>query len=275
MDPSRIFQLIQIIKRLGNNDMANFKFASNFGLTPKTKEIINEILVKDQANIQELLDEIPESEIFILLKYLELCKEKEAKKLEQQSKCSFSLIKEIIDLSKISQNLLAEQFAKYPEIAQIFAQNLSAEDYKSLKTATFIERKDSYDVRSDLSKDIPEDIKKGTIEESKVEINFDAKNKFEFPDLEKTNNHQSPEKAPISKKIGGEFITMPAKQKSKKIAGGEIPGAWGKTHNPYGYKSVESADSVNIKKKMEEDFPTLATQIDNKGIYFPKFTKFF
>lgn len=85
MDPSRIFQLIQIIRRLGTYDLSSFKFAMNFGLTPHTKDLlINEILIKDPANTQEVLDKVEENEIFILLKYLETCKHKEEKKLENR-----------------------------------------------------------------------------------------------------------------------------------------------------------------------------------------------
>lgn len=76
MDSPRVFQLIQIVKRLSNADMASFKFAINFGLSPKTKEIINDLLLHDKGLIQQKLNTISEQEIFILLKYLQLCKNK-------------------------------------------------------------------------------------------------------------------------------------------------------------------------------------------------------
>ena len=85
MDTHRILQLIQIIKRLSISDMASLKFAINFGLNPKTKEIINDVLLHDKNAVQEKLDHIPEQEIFILLKYLELCKVKLAKNIENIS----------------------------------------------------------------------------------------------------------------------------------------------------------------------------------------------
>mmetsp|Transcript_11382 Transcript_11382/g.9788 ORF Transcript_11382/g.9788 Transcript_11382/m.9788 type:complete len:207 (+) Transcript_11382:79-699(+) len=52
MDESRIFQLIQIIRRLGNADMAGFKFAINFGLQPHVKQIIHDLLIGDKDLIQ-------------------------------------------------------------------------------------------------------------------------------------------------------------------------------------------------------------------------------
>ena len=85
MDTQRILQLIQIIKRLSNADMASFKFAINFGLNPKTKEAINDILLHNKEQIQSKLDQISEQEIFILLKYLELCKFKLSKQIENIS----------------------------------------------------------------------------------------------------------------------------------------------------------------------------------------------
>lgn len=45
MDESRIFQLVQIIRRLSNADMAAFKFAINFGLQPHVKQIIHDLLI--------------------------------------------------------------------------------------------------------------------------------------------------------------------------------------------------------------------------------------
>lgn len=81
-DASRIFQLIQIIKRLSNADMASFKFAINFGVNTATKDIINDVLLSPKAVVQEKLEGIVEEEIFILFKYLELCKFKEAKVIE-------------------------------------------------------------------------------------------------------------------------------------------------------------------------------------------------
>ncbi len=138
-----------------------------------------------------------------------------------------------------------------------------------MKQATFIERKGSYDVKADLSKDIPETHKKTNVEESKVDINFDAKNKFEFPDLEKTHKQPSPERATISKKVNNEFVAFPPKHKSKKMVDEAGMGAWNKTHNPYSYKSLEGGDGVNIKKKIEEDFPTLANpKTDTRTISF-------
>ena len=85
MDLHRVFQLIQIIKRLSNVDTASFKFAINFGLTPKTKETITELLLHDKNRIGKSLEAIPEQELFILLKYLDLCKKKLSKTLENTS----------------------------------------------------------------------------------------------------------------------------------------------------------------------------------------------
>ncbi len=89
MDTHRILQLIQIIKRLPNTDMASFKFAINFGLNPKSKEAINEVLLHDKAHLQDKLDKISELEIFILFKYLELCKVKLSKAIENLSKFNY------------------------------------------------------------------------------------------------------------------------------------------------------------------------------------------
>ena len=90
--------------------------------------------------------------------------------------------------------------------------------------------------------------KKQAVEE--VKIDFDIKNKYEFPDFAQTTIETTP------------TIFIPPKVKSKKIQGDE--NLWEKRANPYAYKASEGPD-VNIKKKIEEDFPTLSGQIRNKA----------
>jgi len=239
MDTHRILQLIQIIKRLSIADMASFKFAINFGLNPKTKEIINDLLLHDKKLVQDKLSQIPEQEIFILLKYIELCKVKLAKNIEN------------ISLSKLSKNLLESVFALHPDIQALFEKQLGKEGFKNLVEKKFVEIEEkpftSRSVWDRLGKKNVEERK----EEAKVE-SFDAKNKFEFPNI-KDNNR----------------IPLPPTQKSKKIIGAND--GWEKTQNPYSVKSTFVNRDAELKKKVEEDFPTLAPGAKNQGIFLKKY----
>jgi len=244
MDTHRILQLIQIIKRLSIADMASFKFAINFGLNPKTKEIINDMLLHDKAQIQQKLDQISEQEIFILLKYIELCKVKLAKNIEN------------ISLSKLSKNLLESVFALHPDIQTLFEKQLGKEEYKKLVEKKFVEFEEK-PMASRSMWDRPN--KKGVEErkeESKESKTFDAQNKFEFPNIKENK------------------IALPPQHKTKKILATNDDG-WGKTTNPYSVKSTYVNRDAELKKKAEEDFPGLApaNKSQDQAAYWDKLTK--
>lgn len=255
MDPSRVFQLIQIIKRLGNQDMASFKFAMNFGLTQKTKDtLIHQVILNDPSQADEHFSQVDETEIFILLKYLEICRDKLSNKLEAQN------------LNMISKNLLDETFKNYKDVAEKFSTKVSKEDLKELKKANYVERKGSYELSSNNILD--RELNKNTrekVEEQKVgDVKVDAKDKFEFPDLEKIKAQALEAEARI--------LPLPSKTKSQKLKDhSDGRGGWNK-QNPYLYKpAIDGAgEAANIRKKIEEDFPTLmpaASQSQTGGFW--------
>lgn len=251
MDPPRVFQLIQIVKRLSNADMASFKFAINFGLSPKTKETINDLLLHDKGLIQQKLNTISEQEIFILLKYLQLCKHKLEKIIDN------------IGFSKISKNLLEEIFAMSPDIKTLFEKKLGKEEFKKLTEKEYIDLDPKPLVDNSTMPKLPTSRYEERKEESKIEAgsNFDAKNKFEFPDLKKN----------IS---GQDTLPLPPQQKKKKI-GGEPGTGWEKRENPYGYGNQKRATETELKKQIEQDFPTLVseTKAGGQANYWNKLNK--
>lgn len=76
MDKSRIFQLIEIIRRVKTNEMARFKFLTNFGISLKNYEILTkDLLFKSMKEIPEIFSTFHNDEILPLYLYLLLCSE--------------------------------------------------------------------------------------------------------------------------------------------------------------------------------------------------------
>lgn len=74
MEKSRIFQMIEIIRRVKTLEMAKFKFLINFGITLKNFELLTkDILMKNISEIPEILSGFSNDEILPLYLYLILC----------------------------------------------------------------------------------------------------------------------------------------------------------------------------------------------------------
>lgn len=76
MDPARIFQMMQIIRRVENTGMANFKFTTNFGIMVETKDKLTSSLTEPVESFTKHVAAISDFEIIILYKYLELVLDK-------------------------------------------------------------------------------------------------------------------------------------------------------------------------------------------------------
>lgn len=74
MEKSRIFQMIEIIRRVKTLEMAKFKFLINFGISLKNFELLTkDILMKNISEIPEILSGFSNDEIIPLYLYLILC----------------------------------------------------------------------------------------------------------------------------------------------------------------------------------------------------------
>ena len=76
MDPARIFQLNKIVARLSNHDMAQFKFAKQFGLTGDTHQILINLFTQDKKLVQDILSKLPEEELMIAYIFTKMCQDR-------------------------------------------------------------------------------------------------------------------------------------------------------------------------------------------------------
>lgn len=76
LDPARIFQLMQILRRVENSGTANLKFSTNFGVTVETKDKLTHCLTEPAENFQKAVAGVSDFEIIIIYKYLELVLDK-------------------------------------------------------------------------------------------------------------------------------------------------------------------------------------------------------
>jgi hypothetical protein len=74
MDKSRIFQLIEIIRRVKTNEMVKFKFLTNFGVSLKNFDAITKkILFVNLEEIPAILETFPNEDLLPLFLYLTFC----------------------------------------------------------------------------------------------------------------------------------------------------------------------------------------------------------
>ena len=74
MDKSRIFQLIEIIRRVKTVEMPKFKFLTNFGVSLKNFELLTKkILFESLGDIPAFFDTFPNEELLPLYLYLTFC----------------------------------------------------------------------------------------------------------------------------------------------------------------------------------------------------------
>ena len=134
MDKSRIFQLIEIIRRVKTVEMAKFKFLTNFGVSLKNIEVLTKkILTVGLEEIPLILDEFPNEELLPLYLYLTFCSEILAgKKIHKGYNFSYILYKLVdfnifsifyeifhyIEKNQISSNILKEFIKKNQEELQ-------------------------------------------------------------------------------------------------------------------------------------------------------------
>jgi len=150
--------------------------------------------------------------------------------------------------------LLESIFVSNPDIHQLFEKELGKEGFKKLTEKKYVELEarpgqtssawDSLSSKRDFEEKKVEQQWKG----KNSEKNFDAQNKFEFPGLERS----------IS---GKDTIPLPPENIKKKKIGTDQPGpgtGWQKSALPYGSKTANLKNDVELKKKVEDDFPTIA-----------------
>lgn len=142
-------------------------------------------------------------------------------------------------------------FDVHPEIKTIFERKLGKEEFNKLNERKFVDMDSKLAVnKTNTWQPLPSRKK---FEEKKIEepkmttlaTEIDAKNKFEFPGLK--HNITGPGTLPLP----------PADK--KKIGGGGTGTGWEKKQ-PYGYSETELKKNVELKKKVEEDFPDLTKQ---------------
>lgn len=160
----------------------------------------------------------------------------------------------------ISKSLIDETLRRNHDVQEIFSKHFSKDELKEMKKTNYIDRKESIDLE-----ELERGSKKGNgqNEERKVEQVPDAKDRYMFPDLEKAVKKEEV----ISP---NDILPIPPRTKKSKLAEeSKGNGTWNKSANPYGYnqKTLEGGNIVNMKKKMEEDFPTLAMDVSEKSKY--------
>ena len=99
MEKSRIFQLIEISRRVKTMEMAKFKFLTNFGISVINIEILTKkLLVGNLNEINGILDSFCNGEILPLYLYVSFCSEILAgKKIHKEKKeISSNILKEFV-----------------------------------------------------------------------------------------------------------------------------------------------------------------------------------
>jgi len=241
MDPARLFQLNKIVARLQNNDMAQFKFSKQFGISGDTHLTLVTLLTADRNLVQDILAKIPENEMLILYKYVELCEDR------LLNKNSYT------DVNKVPKNLLHKIFELHSDIKYMFKKVIGEEAFEKLnhlgpettstkpkqdptpmesnpiKKTTSKKDEDKFKDREERKVNAPKEQVSTTTSTAK-DPEFDAKNKYEFPEL---------------------------KSQAKKKEVKTLNSNWAKQNiNPFGYKDIKEPENV-VKKKIESEFPTL------------------
>jgi hypothetical protein len=125
---------------------------------------------------------------------------------------------------------------------------MADEDFKDMQKVNIIDRDQGFNRERSGTDEFPiaPSLKSvdSKVEEYKHEVNFDAKNKYEFPQMDKVNNLVS---------AGADSFNLPRQKRQKPKDGGN---AWD-NKNPYGYSDIDGKADASIKKKIESDFPTL------------------
>jgi hypothetical protein len=243
IDPARTFQLHKIVARLSSQDMAQFKFAKQFGLSSETFQQIQNMFIEDKKMVQDKLSKVTEEELLLLYKYVDLCEDRLFKRTPY------------LEIKTVPRNVLSKIFEKHPEIKKRFEKELNEEDFENLQKLgpiSFVSKKSSADytqaaaIKKTAGKKEDDKYSK---EERKAETrnpdpsqanpDFDAGDRFEFPVLPKDKKNKKKE----TKTLNSQWIQSNA--------------------NPFNYKEAPSI----VKKKIESDFPTLVGDSKAKPIW--------
>lgn len=75
MNKARIFQLIEIVRRIKTEEMVRFKFLRNFGVEGESVERMKKALLEEEVEAKRIMEELGEDEVWVVRIYLELCTE--------------------------------------------------------------------------------------------------------------------------------------------------------------------------------------------------------
>jgi hypothetical protein len=73
MDKARIFQLIEIVRRIKTEEMVRFKFLMNFGVEKETVERLKRMTLDEEEEARKNVEQMGEEELWVIRLYLELC----------------------------------------------------------------------------------------------------------------------------------------------------------------------------------------------------------
>ncbi|KRX00136.1 hypothetical protein PPERSA_10635 [Pseudocohnilembus persalinus] len=154
MERSRVYQLVEILRRVKTPEMAKLKFLSNFGLSiDGINYIQNKVYFAKLENIQEKIQKIPTQDILKLYMYINICNDLLTGKLQRKEKKYLSTL------------VLKGFFQKYPHIVEKYCK----------KYRTNI---------SDASSDEENQQKKHAFYKG-IEKQFEEKKQLDFPELYK------------------------------------------------------------------------------------------
>lgn len=73
MNKARIFQLIEIVRRIKTEEMVRFKFLRNFGVEGESVEKMKRAVLEEEDEARRIIEELGEDEVWVVRLYLELC----------------------------------------------------------------------------------------------------------------------------------------------------------------------------------------------------------
>ena len=73
MNKARIFQLIEIVRRIKTEEMVRFKFLRNFGVDGESVEKMKMTVLEEEEGAKKIIEELGEDEVWVVRLYLELC----------------------------------------------------------------------------------------------------------------------------------------------------------------------------------------------------------
>ena len=121
MERSRIYQLIEILRRIKTDEMSKLKFAINFGLSSEGMDyVINKVYFSSLDKLHERINKIPTQDFLKLYLYISICDDMISGKYTRK------------DMNKISTLIFKDFFEKNPQIVENYCKkyrtNISDDD---------------------------------------------------------------------------------------------------------------------------------------------------